>query len=283
MIAVGPGLLIAGLQSGKGFTPATIVGLIFTLIFALMIFFGFRRRRPPTFKEFLARCRRHVKLETKDDERLFSMIADCRMHDAEYIEWQARRATWSTSWPPTDKQLALLSALGYVGKTPRSVIAASDLIDEMKVVSEYMKEKADRRKQREKLERAKDLRKAREAMIEEERQRKADAKRAERLARQRTTPPRPRVSANQRMKWLYEFQQLWNDSVSADETITRRNTEELHAWLLAHRTADTLHEDFIDALANLLDKPGDQLAIPPEIYDMAATCASQLGGKVVAF
>ena len=218
--------------------------------------------QPDTISQFA----KIVPIETDEDVQLLDETL--RAHTIFSEDWSNRRALWDRNEPATEMQIAYLLDLGYSGTMRLTKTSASYLIDRYVVARDY------------KIRRnALIERRQREALREKERAEKAARKRAEKIERMNSTPPRSRVTGATLLKWMYEFEQLWNN-ILADGVITVEEAEELKAWLNAHRTVTSMHTDFIAAI----DRAAQDGIITGEesnaLYDGAIALIESLGGKI---
>lgn len=206
-----------------------------------------------------------VPVETDEDVALLNETLSAHTMFSE--DWSNRRSLWDKNEPATEMQLAYLLDLGYSGTTRLTKIAAAYLIDRYVVARDYLMRRNSLIERR-----------RREALREQERAEKAERKRAEKIERMNNTPPRTRVARSTLIKWMYEFEMLWN-VILADGVITLEEAEELKAWLNAHRTVANMHTDFIAAIDRAVQDgviTGDE---SNALYDGAIALIESLGGK----
>ena len=171
-----------------------------------------------------------------------------REHDElnAYCDWAQMKKLWGDQ-EATDRQLDYLRCLGYkVGWRRLTKAKASELIDCYVIANTFRQAKAARQHQRDRL---------------------------------NATPPRVRTTRAAKLKWLYEFQELWN-RILTDDVITADEAEDLKAWLNSHRTIDIMHDDFIRAIdASVVDGRIDGVE-SETLYQHAVKTIEVLGGKV---
>ena len=219
-------------------------------------------------QEILSQFAQIVPVETDEDVVLLDETLSAHTMFSE--DWSNRRSLWDKNEPATEMQLAYLLDLGYSGTTRLTKTSASYLIDRYVVARDYLMRRNSLIERR-----------RREALREQERAEKAERKRAEKIKRMNNTPPRARVNKATLLKWMYEFEMLWN-AILADGVITPDEAEELKAWLNAHRTVTNMHSSFIDAIDRAVQDgviTGDE---SNALYDGAIALIDSLGGHAAA-
>ena len=132
-------------------------------------------------QEILSQFAQIVPVETDEDVALLNETLSAHTMFSE--DWSNRRALWDRNEPATEMQLAYLFDLGYSGTARLTKIDAAYLIDRYVVARDYLMRRNSLIEHR-----------RREALREQERAEKAERKRAERIARMNSTPPRSRGS-----------------------------------------------------------------------------------------
>lgn len=179
-----------------------------------------------------------------DIELMRELIQQHDMLNAD-CDWAQLRRLWGDQ-EATDRQLEYLRCLGCdVGWRRLTKARASELIDCYVIVHTFRQAKAERQRRRDRL---------------------------------NATPPRTRTTRAAKMKWLYEFQELWN-RILEDDVITADEAEDLKAWLNSHRTIDIMYDDFIKAIdAAVVDGRIDG-SESEMLYQHAINTIDVLGGK----
>lgn len=215
-------------------------------------------KRPQSLFKDLSKI---VKVQTNEDCELLKEAI--KIHTS-FDTWENRRALWSKE-PATEMQLAYLFDLGYAGPNNLNKREASELIDQYLIAREYNS-----------MAKAMEKKKLQEA----ERQARKAQKRVVALERLNNTPPRARILQTTRIKWVHEFNSLWN-KILADGSISIDEAEDLKAWLNSHRTINCMHEDFIAAIDRAVQDGVITGEESQALYRGAINLIENLGGNIL--